>query len=79
MNSKEGHSGRDQGILNMSIVIGQLLTSFTVGEWDALFGGGDVPGFLLGACIALVAAILCVVLLPRTGTTATPVALAGGH
>jgi len=43
-NSKPENRGRDQGVLNIFIVLGQLVIAFSVGPFDNLFGGTDVAG-----------------------------------
>jgi hypothetical protein len=72
--------GRDQGILNIFIVSGQLLIAFTVGPFDNAFGGSDTPGFMLGAGAGALAAVLAVVLIQadRPAEEGIPL-LGGGH
>lgn len=41
-----------------------MIVSTISGPWDALFGGGNLPAFVLGAVAAVVSAILAVLLLP---------------
>ncbi|CAI5481166.1 unnamed protein product, partial [Closterium sp. Yama58-4] len=50
--------GLSMGILNLAIVCPQILVSLGAGPWDALFGGGNVPAFVLGALFAVSAAVL---------------------
>ncbi|VFQ86400.1 unnamed protein product [Cuscuta campestris] len=56
--------GLSVGILNLSFVIPQMLVSFMSGPWDALFGGGNLPAFLVGAVSAATSGILIITLLP---------------
>ncbi|KAL9323916.1 hypothetical protein ACSQ67_008773 [Phaseolus vulgaris] len=56
--------GLSLGLLNVAIVIPQMIISAISGPWDAWFGGGNLPAFVLGAVAAAVSAILAVVLLP---------------
>ncbi|RDX96561.1 Sucrose transport protein SUC5, partial [Mucuna pruriens] len=57
-------SGLSLGLLNIAIVIPQMIMSTISGPWDALFGGGNLPAFVLGAVAAAISAVLAVVLLP---------------
>lgn len=41
-----------------------MLVSALNGPWDALFGGGNLPAFVVGAVAAAVSAVLAIVLLP---------------
>ncbi|KAK7364625.1 hypothetical protein VNO80_13364 [Phaseolus coccineus] len=52
------------GLLNVAIVIPQMIVSAISGPWDAWFGGGNLPAFVLGAVAAALSAIPAVVLLP---------------
>ncbi|CAI8593932.1 unnamed protein product [Vicia faba] len=56
--------GLSLGVLNLAIVIPQMLVSALNGPWDALFGGGNLPAFVVGAVAAAVSAVLAIVLLP---------------
>ncbi|QCD94352.1 hypothetical protein DEO72_LG5g2437 [Vigna unguiculata] len=58
--------GLSLGLLNIAIVIPQMIVAAISGPWDALFGGGNLPAFVLGAVAAAISAILAVVLLPNT-------------
>jgi solute carrier family 45 protein 1/2/4 len=48
----------------MHNIILQMLVSFASGPWDALFGGGNLPAFLVGAVAAAASGILSLTLLP---------------
>ena len=56
--------GLSLGVLNLAIVIPQMFVSTLSGPWDALFGGGNLPAFVVGAVAAVVSAILAMVMLP---------------
>lgn len=62
-NSKAGQ-GLSLGVLNLAIVIPQMLISIASGPWDALFGGGNLPAFVLGAVAATASGICAITLLP---------------
>ena len=57
-------SGLSLGVLNMAIVIPQMIVSFGVGPIDALFGGGNLPGFVVGAIAALISSVVALTVLP---------------
>ena len=42
----------------------QMIVSLGAGPWDALFGGGNVPAFVLAAVAALAAGIIAARRLP---------------
>ena len=48
----------------MAIVIPQMIVSFGVGPIDALFGGGNLPGFVVGAIAALISSVVALTVLP---------------
>ncbi|XP_073287815.1 sucrose transport protein SUC3-like, partial [Primulina huaijiensis] len=50
-----GGQGLAIGVLNLAIVIPQMIVSLGAGPWDALFGGGNIPAFVLASISALVA------------------------
>lgn len=80
--SKPENRGRDQGVLNIFIVLGQLVIAFTVGPFDNLFDGSNTPGFMLGAGAAAVSAILCIILVKAERPSAEegiPLMAGGGH
>jgi len=41
-----------------------MIVSAISGPWDAWFGGGNLPAFVLGVVAAAISAILAVILLP---------------
>lgn len=67
--SSTGDSGAGQGlsmgVLNMAIVIPQMIVSVASGPLDAMFGGGNLPVFVLGAIAAALSGILALTILPK--------------
>lgn len=53
-------------------VIVQMLISVISGPWDALFGGGNLPAFLVGAVAATASGFLAITLLPSPVPDVTP-------
>nr|UNJ12778.1 sucrose transporter 2 [Cedrus deodara] len=64
-----GGQGLAIGVLNLSIVIPQIIVALGAGPWDALFGGGNVPAFVLASVFALAAGIIAVTKLPHLSRT----------
>ncbi|KAL3679034.1 hypothetical protein R1sor_021990 [Riccia sorocarpa] len=60
-----GGQGLSMGVLNLAVVIPQVLVSVGSGPWDELFGGGNLPAFLLGSASALCGGIAAILLLPK--------------
>ncbi|XVF63256.1 hypothetical protein PTKIN_Ptkin09bG0073000 [Pterospermum kingtungense] len=56
--------GLSLGVLNLAIVIPQMLVSLGSGPFDAIFGGGNLPAFVLGAVAAAASGILALTMLP---------------
>ncbi|KAG6675038.1 hypothetical protein I3842_15G079500 [Carya illinoinensis] len=56
--------GLSLGVLNLAIVVPQMLVSVLSGPFDALFGGGNLPAFVVGAIAAAASGILSLTLLP---------------
>lgn len=56
--------GLSIGVLNLAIVIPQMFVSALSGPWDSLFGGGNLPAFVVGAVAALISAVMAMVMLP---------------
>ncbi|TKY46150.1 Sucrose transport protein SUC2 [Spatholobus suberectus] len=56
--------GLSLGVLNIAIVVPQMIVSTISGPWDAWFGGGNLPAFVLGSVAAAISAVLAIVLLP---------------
>ncbi|KAK4413513.1 Sucrose transport protein SUC1 [Sesamum alatum] len=62
-NSGSGQ-GLSLGVLSLAIVIPQMVVSVASGPWNQLFGGGNLPAFVLGAVAATVSGVLSLVMLP---------------
>ncbi|KAL9245503.1 hypothetical protein vseg_019147 [Gypsophila vaccaria] len=56
--------GLSLGVLNLAIAIPQMFVSLISGPWDQLFGGGNLPAFLLGAVAAFIDGVLALTVLP---------------
>ncbi|KAI3714269.1 hypothetical protein L1987_72866 [Smallanthus sonchifolius] len=67
-----GGQGLAIGVLNLAIVIPQTIVSLGAGPWDALFGGGNVPAFVLASLSALSAGIIATLRLPTPSNSYTP-------
>ncbi|XP_051146090.1 sucrose transport protein SUC3 [Andrographis paniculata] len=66
-----GGQGLAIGVLNLAIVIPQMVVSLGAGPWDALFGGGNIPAFVLASVAALAAGIIAVRKLPTLSSYRT--------
>ncbi|KAL9245504.1 hypothetical protein vseg_019148 [Gypsophila vaccaria] len=71
--------GLSLGVLNLAIVVPQMFVSVTIGPWDGLFGGGNMPGLVAGAVAAAVSAILSFTMLPSPPPDAKLGGSMGGH
>ncbi|KAF5468542.1 hypothetical protein F2P56_012686 [Juglans regia] len=60
--------GLSLGVLNLAIVFPQMLVSVASGPFDALFGGGNLPAFVVGAISAAASGILSLTMLPSPTT-----------
>ncbi|KAL2613813.1 hypothetical protein R1flu_025505 [Riccia fluitans] len=60
-----GGQGLSMGVLNLAVVIPQVVVSVGSGPWDEIFGGGNLPAFLLGSLSALCGGIAAIALLPK--------------
>ncbi|GAA0149547.1 hypothetical protein Leryth_000384 [Lithospermum erythrorhizon] len=69
--------GLSLGVLNLAIVVPQIFVSVLSGPWDALFGGGNLPAFIVGAISAAASGIFALTLLPTPAPDA-PTKLVGG-
>ncbi|KAK4253009.1 hypothetical protein QN277_010848 [Acacia crassicarpa] len=80
-NSSGAGQGLSLGVLNLSIVIPQMVISVASGPWDALFGGGNLPAFVVGAVAAAISGLLSIFLLPSPPVPdmANSVAAGGFH
>ncbi|XP_071712779.1 sucrose transport protein-like [Rutidosis leptorrhynchoides] len=56
--------GLSLGVLNMAIVIPQMFVSVLAGPWDELFGGGNLPAFVMGSMAAAISGLLAFTILP---------------
>lgn len=59
----------------------QLFVSLTSGPWDQLFGGGNLPSFVVGAIAAAISGIFALTLLPspRPGDAPVKIVVAASH
>lgn len=64
-----GGQGLAIGVLNLAIVLPQMVVSLGAGPWDALFGGGNIPAFVLASLCALAAGILASRKLPNIASS----------
>ncbi|KAG9156369.1 hypothetical protein Leryth_009229 [Lithospermum erythrorhizon] len=77
--SKSGAGqGLSLGVLNLAIVVPQMFVSVLSGPWDALFGGGNLPAFIVGAISAAASGICALTLLPTPPPDAPTKLVAGG-
>ncbi|KAL7156031.1 hypothetical protein ABFS83_03G115400 [Erythranthe nasuta] len=56
--------GLSLGVLNLAIVVPQMVVSVASGPWDDLFGGGNLPAFVVGAVAAAASGIFALTMLP---------------
>nr|XP_043606454.1 sucrose transport protein SUC3 isoform X2 [Erigeron canadensis] len=68
-----GGQGLAIGVLNLAIVIPQMIVSLGAGPWDALFGGGNVPAFVLASLSALAACIIATLRLTTSSSSYKPI------
>ncbi|KAK6922044.1 Major facilitator superfamily [Dillenia turbinata] len=64
-----GGQGLAIGVLNLAIVIPQMIVSLGAGPWDALFGGGNIPAFVLASFSAFVAGVIATLKLPKLSSS----------
>ncbi|KAA8529448.1 hypothetical protein F0562_033753 [Nyssa sinensis] len=64
-----GGQGLAIGVLNLAIVIPQMIVSLGAGPWDALFGGGNIPAFVLASLGALAAGVVAILKLPNLSSS----------
>ncbi|KAL2893639.1 Sucrose transport protein SUC2 [Bienertia sinuspersici] len=82
--SGAGH-GLSLGLMNLAICVPQasfiniivaiihitiMFVSLISGPWDKLFGGGNLPAFLLGAASAVISGVLAITVIPPTSANA---------
>ncbi|MFS7952851.1 putative sucrose/H+ symporter, plant, MFS transporter superfamily [Helianthus anomalus] len=63
-NNSGAGQGLSLGVLNLAIVIPQMVVSVLSGPWDAMFGGGNLPAFVVGAVAAAASGIFALTMLP---------------
>ncbi|XP_057509810.1 sucrose transport protein SUC3-like isoform X4 [Actinidia eriantha] len=64
-----GGQGLAIGVLNLAIVIPQMIVSLGAGPWDALFGGGNIPAFVLASLCAFAAGVIASLKLPNLSSS----------
>lgn len=64
-----GGQGLAIGVLNLAIVVPQMIVSLGAGPWDELFGGGNVPAFVLASLSALAAGVIATLKLPNLSSS----------
>lgn len=64
-----GGQGLAIGVLNLAIVAPQMIISLGSGPWDALFGGGNIPAFVLASICALAGGIVATLKLPNLSSS----------
>ncbi|CAI9755936.1 unnamed protein product [Fraxinus pennsylvanica] len=64
--------GLSLGVLNLAIVVPQMVVSVLSGPWDALFGDGNLPAFVVGAVAAAASGIFALTLLTSLPSDVSP-------
>ncbi|TKY58818.1 Sucrose transport protein SUC3 [Spatholobus suberectus] len=64
-----GGQGLAIGVLNLAIVVPQMIISLGSGPWDALFGGGNIPAFVLASLCALAGGVIATLKLPNLSSS----------
>lgn len=64
-----GGQGLAIGVLNLAIVVPQMVISLGSGPWDALFGGGNIPAFVLASVCALAGGVIAALKLPNLSSS----------
>ncbi|KAK4490078.1 hypothetical protein RD792_000733 [Penstemon davidsonii] len=70
--------GLSLGVLNLAIVIPQMVVSVASGPWDAIFGGGNLPAFVVGAVAAAASGVLAFTMLPSPPSESAKTITVGG-
>ncbi|KAL3845599.1 hypothetical protein ACJIZ3_003002 [Penstemon smallii] len=70
--------GLSLGVLNLAIVIPQMVVSVASGPWDAIFGGGNLPAFVVGAVAAAASGVFAFTMLPSPPSESTKTITVGG-
>ncbi|KAF2610888.1 hypothetical protein F2Q70_00007153 [Brassica cretica] len=63
-NNSGAGQGLSLGVLNLAIVIPQMVVSLGAGQFDSWFGGGNLPGFVVGAIAAAISGVVAITVLP---------------
>ncbi|KAL6512091.1 general substrate transporter [Orobanche gracilis] len=74
--------GFSLGLLNLAIVVPQMIVSVSSGPLDELFGGGNIPAFVMGALAAAASGVCALTLLPSApskGALDKPLVAGGFH
>ncbi|XP_057489819.1 sucrose transport protein SUC8-like [Actinidia eriantha] len=71
-NASGAGQGLSLGLLNIAICIPQMLVSLVIGPLDAAFGGGNLPGFVMGAIFAAISGIFAFSILPSSANLRKP-------
>ena len=53
----------------MALVCKQMIVSLGAGPWDALFGGGNLPAFVLASVAAFAAGVIALRSLPTLSSS----------
>ncbi|XP_071741770.1 sucrose transport protein-like [Rutidosis leptorrhynchoides] len=77
-NNSGAGQGLSLGVLNLAIVIPQMVVSVLSGPWDALFGGGNLPAFVVGAVAAAASGIFAMTMLPSPPPDVVLAKVSGG-
>ncbi|KAK9053779.1 hypothetical protein SSX86_024853 [Deinandra increscens subsp. villosa] len=77
-NNSGAGQGLSLGVLNLAIVIPQMVVSVLSGPWDALFGGGNLPAFVVGAVAAAASGIFALTMLPTPPPDVVLAKVSGG-
>ncbi|MED6112342.1 general substrate transporter [Stylosanthes scabra] len=63
-NNAGAGQGLSLAILNLSVVVPQMLMSAISGPLDNMFGGSNLPSFVVGSLAAAISGMLSIILLP---------------
>ncbi|KAJ7969716.1 sucrose transport protein-like [Quillaja saponaria] len=77
-NDSGAGQGLSLGVLNLAIVVPQMVVSVLSGPFDALFGGGNLPAFVVAAVSAAASGICAFTMLPSPSPDATKIIAPGG-
>lgn len=54
-----------------------MVVAIGAGPWDALFGGGNIPAFVLASVFSFAAGVLAVIKLPKLSSSYTSLGFHG--